>query len=205
MAFDTGPGNVLLDVAAETATDGRQRCDTDGVLAARGRVDEELLKRLVDHPFFALTPPRSTGRELFGPKLVDQLARDRGLERGNAEQGWPDLLATLTKLTAWSVGDSYRRWVVPKGVDEVVLTGGGAHNPTLVKAITEEVAPLRVRGKEALGMDPSAREAAAFAVLAWAHLVGLPANAPEATGADGPRLLGSYTPGRRTGAAHRHR
>jgi anhydro-N-acetylmuramic acid kinase len=86
-------------------------------------------------------------------------------------------------------------------VDEVVLTGGGARNPSLVRAIEEELQPLPVRGREALGLDPAAREAAAFAVLAWAHRMGLAGNAPEATGAAGPRVLGSYTPGRRTGPA----
>jgi anhydro-N-acetylmuramic acid kinase len=197
LAFDTGPGNVLMDLAADAATDGAQRCDLDGALAARGRVDEVLLKRLSSHPFYDLTPPRSTGRELFGPAIVRELAEERGLVRGRAEEGWPDLLATLTRLTAWSIGDAYRRWVVPRGVEEVVVAGGGARNPSLVKAIAEEVAPLPVRGEDALGLNTDAKEAAAFAVLAWAHLMGVPANAPEATGAEGPRVLGSYTPGMR--------
>jgi anhydro-N-acetylmuramic acid kinase len=197
LAFDTGPANVLLDLAADAATDGAQRCDMDGALAARGRVDEALLERLTAHPFFELAPPRSTGRELFGPAIVRDLAEERGLVRGRGEEGWADLLATLTRFTAWSVGDAYRRWVVPRGVEEVVLAGGGARNPALVKAIAEEVAPLPVRGEDALGMNSDAKEAAAFAVLAWAHLMGVPANAPEATGAEGPRVLGSYTPGRR--------
>jgi anhydro-N-acetylmuramic acid kinase len=197
IAFDTGPANVLIDVAADAATDGRMGCDLDGALAARGRVDEALLARLLENPFFQQAPPRSTGRELFSPALVQKLASERGLQRGGAEDGWPDLIATLTRLTARSIADAYRRWVVPLGVDEVVLTGGGARNPQLVRAITEELAPLPVGGREALGMDPAARESAAFAVLAWAHLKRVPANAPEATGADGPRVLGSYTPGRR--------
>jgi anhydro-N-acetylmuramic acid kinase len=197
LAFDTGPGNVLMDLAADAATNGALRCDLGGALAARGRVDETLLKTLRAHPFYGLTPPRSTGRELFGPATLRELAEARGLVRGRPEEGWPDLLATLTRLTAWSIADAYRRWVVPRGVQEVVLAGGGARNPALVKAITEEVAPLPVRGEEALGMNPDARESAAFAVLAWAHLMGVPANAPEATGARGPRVLGSYTRGQR--------
>jgi anhydro-N-acetylmuramic acid kinase len=197
VAFDTGPANVLLDVAAEAASGGRLPCDVDGGLAGRGRVDEALLARLLENPFFRQTPPRSTGREMFGPALVHQLALERGLERGNSDDGWPDLLATLTRLTARSIADAYRAWVLPLGVHEVVLTGGGARNPHLVRAIEEELAPLPVRGREALGMDPAAREAAAFAVLAWAHLRRIPGNAPEATGAAGPRVLGSYTPGRR--------
>ena len=197
VAFDTGPANVLLDVAAEAATGGRLSCDVDGTLARRGRVDDALLARLLENPFFRQAPPRSTGRELFGPPVVQQIAGERGLERGRSDDGWPDLLATLTRLTARSIAHAYRDWVLPLGVEEVVLTGGGARNPLLVRAIEEELAPLPVRGREALGMDPAAREAAAFAVLAWAHLKRVPANAPEATGADGPRVLGSYTPGRR--------
>jgi anhydro-N-acetylmuramic acid kinase len=186
LAFDTGPGNVLLDLAAERASGGRLFCDLDGALASRGRADDALLERLLADPFFSREPPRSTGRERFGPALVDGLARERGLEPGR-EEGWPDLLATLTRFTARSIGDAYRRWVVPRGVEEVVLTGGGALNPELARAIAEELAPLPVLGRGALGMDPGAREAAAFA--------------PSATGAAGPRVLGCYTPGPRAARA----
>ncbi len=193
LAFDTGPGVVLLDAAASLATGGEAAFDRDGALAARGRVDEALLQRLLDHPFFRRPPPRSTGRETFGRALVRDLSR--GLEPGRPGEGWPDLLATLVALTARSVGEAYRRWVLPRGVDEVVLTGGGARNPVLVEALRQELDPLPVRGGEALGMDPDAREAAAFAVLAWAHLAGRPGNEPAATGAAGPRVLGSLTPG----------
>lgn len=192
-AFDTGPGNALLDLAAERATSGRLRCDLDGALAARGTVDHALLARLMSDPFFDLEPPRSTGRERFGHALVDAIVADR---RPTSDADWADLIATLTAFTARSVGEAYRRWVAPKGLDEVVLTGGGAKNPTLAGAIAREIAPAEIAGPEALGLDPDAREAAAFAVLAWAHLLGAPANVPEATGAVGPRVLGSLTPGR---------
>jgi anhydro-N-acetylmuramic acid kinase len=203
VAFDTGPGNVLLDIAAEAATAGRLRCDEEGRLAGRGTVDEDTVASLMASAFFREAPPRSTGRELFGPEVVEGLSRDRGLEPGTEDAGWADLLATLTRFTARSVGDALRRWVVPLGLDEVVLTGGGASNPTLVRHIREELAdlgdtaesPLPVSvGAEALGMDPDAREAAAFALLAWAHLRGIPGNIPSVTGASGPRVLGSFTP-----------
>jgi anhydro-N-acetylmuramic acid kinase len=196
LAFDTGPGNVLLDAAAEAATDGRLAFDVEGALAARGTVDGELLARLMGDPFFRQRPPRSTGRELFGPPLVRALAEERGLSRGRPDS-WCDLLATLTAFTAKSLADAYRSWVIPRGMDEVVLTGGGAKNPALARAIAQELAPIPVRGPEAMGMDASAREPAAFAVLAWAHVMRVPANAPEATGASGPRVLGSFTPGKR--------
>lgn len=200
-AFDTGPGVALLDAAAERATGGRLRYDEEGALAARGTVDEALLSDLLSHPFFAEPPPRTTGREVFGTPLVRRLAEERGLVAGEGEEeGWADLLATFTALTARSVGDAYRRWVLPLGVDEVVLTGGGARNPVLARAIARELDPVPVRtGDDALELDPDAREAAAFAVLAWAHVNGVPGNVPGATGAEGPRVLGSLTPGRRDG------
>jgi anhydro-N-acetylmuramic acid kinase len=192
-AFDTGPANALVDAAVELATGGRHRYDADGRLAARGRVDGALLEELLRHPFFAEAPPKSTGREAFGRPFVERLVEAVAPE-GDAD--WLDLVATLTELTARTVADAYRRWVLPHGVGEVVLTGGGARNPTMVARIRALLDPLPVIDGSALGVDPEAKEALAFAVLAWAHLRGVPANVPEATGAAGPRVLGSLTPGR---------
>jgi len=194
LAFDTGPGNALLDAAAERATAGRLTHDADGALARRGRVDARLLDRLLDDPFFRRPPPRSTGRERFGPALVAQIAGERGLGRGD-EDAWCDLVATLAALTVESVARAYREWVLPRGVDRVVLTGGGARNPVLVAGIQQALSPIPVEtGPSALGMDPDAREAAAFALLGWAFVKGIPGNVPASTGARGPRILGSRTP-----------
>lgn len=193
VAFDTGPGVALLDRAAELATAGRERCDRDGRLAARGEVDEALLERLLERPFFHRPPPRSTGREEFGDALVADISQD--LEPGGEEE-WTGLLATLTALTARSVAEGYRRWLAPRKVDEVLLTGGGARNPELVRRIRRELHPTPVRTGGELPLDPDAREAAAFALLAWAHLHGVTGNVPGATGARGARVLGSLTPGR---------
>lgn len=192
MAFDTGPGVVLMDAAAELATGGQQRCDEDGRLAAAGTVDDALLAHLMAHEYFDRPPPKSTGREMFGVPFVKLLAQD--LEPGRPDEGWPDLLATLTALTAKSIGQAYREWVLPEGVDEVFLLGGGARNPTLVAAVADELSPLSLSSCEQLGVDPDAREAIAFAVLAWAHVRGIPANVPSVTGAVGGRVLGSHTP-----------
>jgi len=194
LAFDTGPGNALMDIAAGRASAGRLTRDEDGELARRGRVDHELLEALLDDPFFRRPPPRSTGRERFGPALVDALARERGLEDGRPE-AWCDLLATLAALTVESAVRAMREWVVPRGVDRVVVTGGGAHNPVLVEGLRRGLSPIPVEtGPRALGMDPDAREAAAFALLAWAFVAGVPGNVVECTGASGPRILGSWTP-----------
>ena len=191
-AFDTGPANALIDAAVEIATGGRHRFDRDGRLAARGRVDEALLAELLRHPYFAAEPPKSTGREEFGRPFVERLVEATAPE---GDQDWMDLVATLTELTARTVADAYARWVVSRGVDEVVLSGGGARNPVLAERIRALLHPLPVVDGAALGVDPDAKEAVAFAVLAWAHLRGIPANLPSATGAAGPRVLGSLTPG----------
>lgn len=191
-AFDTGPGNALIDAAVEIATDGRLAFDRDGRLAAQGRVDEALLEELLGHPFFAMEPPKSTGREAFGRPFVQRLVEAVAPE---GDRDWLDLIATLTELTARSIADAYGRWVIPRGVDQVVVSGGGARNPTLVGRLRSLLDPLPVVDGAVLGTPPEAKEAVAFALLAWAHLRGIPANVPAATGAAGPRVLGSYTPG----------
>lgn len=191
LAFDTGPANSLIDAAVHLASGGRIDYDEDGKLAARGKVDEALVLELLRHPFFAQEPPRSTGREAFGVPFVQRLIE---AVQPEGDGDWLDLVATLTELTARSIADAYERWILPRGVKEVVLTGGGARNDTLVKRIEALLAPVAVRTGEVLGVDPEAKEALAFAVLAWAYWKGIPANAPAATGASGPRLLGSFTP-----------
>jgi anhydro-N-acetylmuramic acid kinase len=191
LAFDTGPGNAPIDAAVELATGGRMSFDRDGEWAFRGQVDESLLAELLEHPFFHRPPPKSTGREVFGLPYVEEIAH-RIAPAG--EQAWADLIATLTALTARTIADSVRRWVLPRGADELVVTGGGARNPALRRMLERELAPLPVLDGEVLGLDPDAKEAVAFAALAWAHARRVPGNVPEATGARGGRVLGSYTP-----------
>lgn len=195
-AFDTGPGNALIDAAVEMATGGKASFDRDGELAARGHVDETLVMELLAHPYFLQEPPKSTGREEFGRPFVHRLVEATQPE---GDQDWLDLIATLTELTARSIAEAYGKWVIPRGVDEVILTGGGARNPTLVSRIRALLDPLPVSNGENLGIDPEFKEALAFAVLAWAHLHSIPANLPSATGAAGPRVLGSFTPGALSG------
>lgn len=196
-AFDTGPGNALIDAAVELATDGRATFDRDGRLAERGEVDQALLADLLRHPYFAGDPPKSTGREEFGRPFVARMVEAL---RPEGDRDWLELVATLTELTARTIADAYHRWLVPRGVDEVVVTGGGARNPTLMGRIRALVDPLPVVDAAEAGIDAGAKEAVAFALLAWAHLRGIPANVPEATGAAGPRVLGSFTPGARAPA-----
>lgn len=198
IAFDTGPGNVLIDHATVLASGGQDSFDAGGRRAAAGRVLPDVLRDLLADPFFDRPPPRSTGRERFGPARVEQLAARLGLEQPG-DAGWNDLLATLAELTAVTLAEAIHRWVPVAGLHEVLIAGGGSHNRHLVARLGAALqargiaAPLRT-GAEALGVDPDAREAVAFAILAWAHLEGRSANLPQVTGAAGPRVLGSFTP-----------
>jgi anhydro-N-acetylmuramic acid kinase len=198
LAFDTGPGNALIDAAVELASSGASTFDRGGQWAAMGTPDESLLEELLAHPFLQRKPPKSTGREVFGRPYVQELA-ERVAPRSRQE--WASFICTLTELSARSIAGAIERWVLPRGVDEVVITGGGALNRELVERIRRRLPSLSITADaHALGIDPAAKEALAFAALAWAHVQGATGNVPEATGASGARVLGSYTPGRNGGA-----
>jgi len=189
IAFDTGPGNMVLDALIDHATGGRDRFDRDGRIARRGRVHAELLDRWLAHPYFAQAPPKSTGRELFGQGFV------RGVLDENAGVPIEDLLATAVELTARSMTDSYRQWLpATPALDEVVLCGGGASNAYLVERVRALVPGVHVGRSDDHGVPADFKEAMAFAVLAWATLDGQPGNVAGATGADGPRVLGKICP-----------
>jgi len=181
-AFDLGPANMPMDVAIQAMSGGAETFDKDGRRAAAGQVDSGLVEELMRHPYLALPPPKSTGREAFGDVLVRPLlARFAG--RGD------DLLASLTRFVAEAVADGIRRYV-KEPVDEVLASGGGARNGTLMAALADRLAPVPLRSLAAVGMDPDAKEAVAFAFLANETLFGRPGNLPAATGAAGPRILG---------------
>jgi anhydro-N-acetylmuramic acid kinase len=191
LAFDTGPGNVLMNAAVEWATNGKESFDRDGARAAAGAVDDALLKELLSESYYAEEPPKSTGRELFGRSYVDRILQQHPSLDGDT------LVATLSALTATTIADAIRRWVAPRGLSEVVVTGGGGRNPELMNKLRRALEPIPLLAGDTLGVDPDAKEALAFAALAWAHVHNLPGNVPEATGARGPRVLGSFTPGAR--------
>ncbi len=188
VAFDTGPGNVLIDGIAARASDGAWRYDQDGALAARGQVDESLLAQLLAHPYLHQAPPKSTGRETFGADMVAQLWQ-QGQQRGLSPA---DLAATVTAFTAASIAAAYRRWL-PTPPDEVYVCGGGADNPTLMRMIGERLGST-VRHYDESGYSSAAKEAVAFAVLAYETWHGRPGNLPQVTGASRPVILGHVTP-----------
>ncbi len=197
LAFDTGPGNMLIDDAAQRATGGALDYDRDGTLAAAGRVDEGWLAELLAHPYFRRPPPKTTGRELFGRQYGAELWA-RGQARGLRGE---DIIATLTALTARSIAAAYRNFL-PAFPDEVIVSGGGARNPVLLRQLAFALAEVagsqpapRVVTSDELGLPVEAKEAVAFAVLAYETWHGRPGNLPAATGARRPVVLGSITPG----------
>jgi len=188
-AFDTGPGNMLIDDAAGRASGGVLHFDRDGALAARGRVDEDLLGELLADAYFAQPPPKTTGRERFGEQLGAEIWR-RALASGTEVS---DVVATVTALTAESIARAYRDFL-PEMPDQVIASGGGTRNPTLMAMLRERLPGVDVVTSDLVGLDPEAKEAVAFAVLAYETWHHRPANMPAATGADHPVILGSITP-----------
>lgn len=191
MAFDTGPGNMVIDGLVRIVTRGRRQYDGDGAMAAGGTPDPRLLKEMLRHPFLRRRPPKSAGREQFGQEycqwLLDQ-ARQRGLSP-------EDTVATATAFTAITIGQAYRRFL-PHLPEEVILCGGGAHNATLVRMLQERLIGVTIRSMDEFGISVDAKEAVSFALLALATIQGRPNNMPTATGAAEPVILGKIVPAR---------
>lgn len=181
--WDTGPANVLVDLAVAQLTDGAQTYDADGAWAASGTPDLSLVQQWLSDRFFLQPPPKSTGREYFGVEFLQQCRAEA------SELSAADWLATLTELTAASVADSYRRFL-PRLPDEVLLCGGGSRNGYLRSRLQHYLPGVTLRTTDALGIDGDWKEAIAFAVLADWHCRQLPGNLPSVTGARRVVVLG---------------
>jgi anhydro-N-acetylmuramic acid kinase len=180
IAFDTGPGNMIIDELAWVATNGRQTYDIDGALGEIGTVREELLERWLSDPYFSKSPPKTTGRELFGAQFANRIIEE------SPDVDIHDLIATATALTAESIARAYRDFVHPLGpVHEVMLAGGGAKNPTLVRMLKERMPKQKLLIYKA----SEAKEAMAMAMIANDSVVGLVTNVAGATGGR-PTVLG---------------
>jgi len=186
IAYDTGPGNALLDAAVRELSGGLRERDTDGEMARRGRSDPDLLAALLADPYYAAPPPKSTGKEHFTLEYLHRQTAGKPTMRAE------DLLATLVDLTARTIADQ----CLAHGAGTVVASGGGMRNPAIVAALTRELGGVPVRTSDELGLPSDAKEAYLTALLGFLTWCGVPANTPSATGASGPRLLGSITPGR---------
>jgi anhydro-N-acetylmuramic acid kinase len=185
IAFDNGPGNVMIDALMPLCTDGAETIDRDGAFSARGHVQEDLLRELLADEYLRRPPPKSTGRERYGADATFAWAaryRDRAPL---------DLVATAVAFTAHAIADSYHRFLLPRGpIDEVLVAGGGAHNATLMAALARLLAPVPVRAFSAGGVDADAKEAVAFALFAVQAIHADVANLPSVTGAARRCVLG---------------
>jgi anhydro-N-acetylmuramic acid kinase len=185
-AFDTGPANMVIDGLIRRQTGGEESIDRDGRRARRGHISPELLAELLADPYFVLRPPKSTGSETFGETYVDRLLA-AGVE---LQLGDDDLIATATALTV----ETIVRALAGEAVERLVVAGGGVHNTALMDGFRSALSGVQVVTSDHFGIDPDAREAVSFAVLAWAHLEGRAAGLPGVTGACNPTLLGTLVP-----------
>ncbi|NAZ87905.1 anhydro-N-acetylmuramic acid kinase [Kineococcus indalonis] len=185
LAWDTGPANALIDAVVAADPSVPDGFDRDGRLAAAGAVDEALLAELLTEPYYARPAPKSTGKELFHAGHVAA-----ALRRTGRSPDLPDLVATLTELTARTVAAAVR----PAHLERLFASGGGVRNPALLTALARRLPGVEVLPSEELGCPADAKEAVAFALLGWAALHGLPGSEPSCTGARGARVLGRVTP-----------
>lgn len=198
IAFDTGPGNMIIDATVAALSGGKLTYDRDGRWAARGKTSEKLLANCMSHPFLKRRPPKTTGREEFGEMFLKRmLTKARQLRLSDA-----DIVATVTEFTAASIADAYRRFILPKlkpsqfeGM-QIVIGGGGVRNTTLIRMLQDRAGFGTVCGHEDFGIDSSAKEPLAFALLAHETLHGRPSNVPSATGARRAVVLGKVIQGK---------
>ncbi len=190
LAFDVGPGNMLIDGLVHDLSRGKRAMDRGGRVAASGRVVRPLLACLVRHPFVRSRPPKTTGREVFGLPMIERL-RSMGGRFSTA-----DLIATATAFTADAISYNVRTFLPKEPAAEMIVGGGGGHNPTLMRMLAERVAPIPLRTFEDFGFASRAIEATAFALFAYQTATGEPSNVPSATGATHPVVLGKIVPGR---------
>ncbi len=190
LAFDTGPGNMVIDGMMRLVTKGKRQYDRDGAMAAQGEVHEGLLREMLRHPFFRRRPPKSTGREQFGQPYCEWFYRRACQERLMPE----DMVATATAFTASSIALAYRKFL-PRLPDEMILCGGGAHNTTLVRMLQPRLEGVTIRSTDEFGISVDAKEAVSFALLAYATIKGIANNIPAATGASEPVVMGKIVPG----------
>lgn len=191
-AFDTGPGNMIIDAVVSALTGGKEQYDAGGVRGGRGTVCEELLSLLQQDDYYRKPLPKSTGREHFGLHHTERILEWKK-EHSLSDD---DLVATVTELTAWSIADAYERYILPRyNASELIAGGGGSYNRTLMDRLARRLAPygVTVKRQEDLGLSSDAKEAVAFALLADRCVRGLPNTLPSVTGARCQTIMGKIS------------
>ncbi|HHY17821.1 MAG TPA: anhydro-N-acetylmuramic acid kinase [Firmicutes bacterium] len=201
IAFDTGPGNMVIDAVVGILTQGKATMDTGGKIGLSGTVNHEFLNHLMSNEYFAKPPPKSTGREVFGIQYAKMILEEYGQYVPEHQNQWDpfshfrDIVATISELTVQTIVSSYKAWVLPKGpIDQVILGGGGAWNPYFAQGLQKKLSQvnpnIRILTHKDLGIPDKAKEALAFAILGN-NLIGcIPNNVPAATGAKKPVVMG---------------
>ena len=184
IAFDTGPGNMIIDAAIEQLTSGSMKFDRDGETASRGEINDQLLRILLDHPYYSKPPPKTTGREDFGAKYTSKVLKKARKMKVNPI----DVVSTVTEVTALTICNAYDDFL--GSIDEVYLSGGGSKNTNLVSRIKEILDGVEVKDYSVLGLSSEAKEAVLMALLANEYVMDTPSNLPAATGAKEEVILG---------------
>jgi anhydro-N-acetylmuramic acid kinase len=192
-AFDTGPGNMIVDAIVEIATRGRERYDRDARLALRGKTVPRLLERMLNDAYLRKPPPKTAGREQFGRAYAEKLIGWAKSERAKTE----DLVRTATVFTSLSIAGALRRFVLPRArVTELIVAGGGARNPLMMAQLAAGLPDIEIIPASEFGIPTDAKEAFAFAVLAYEAYHGRANNLPSATGAKHSAVMGKLVRGR---------
>lgn len=194
-AFDTGPGNMVIDALVRHYTHGRESYDREARMARRGRPIRPLLDEFLADPFFHRPPPKSAGREQFGEVYAQRLRARARRRKARAE----DVIATATLLTPLAILDAFHRWILPRArIDQLIVSGGGAHNPLILAQLDAGLRGVEILPSSEWAVPEDAKEAFAFAVLAYETYHGRSANLPGATGARRRAVLGKivYAPPR---------
>jgi len=189
LASDTGPGNMIIDAAMQIITGGKRNYDVSGELAAQGCPCEALLEKWLRETFLQATPQKTTGREAYGTRFIQQ-----AFEQAKAMNvSHPNLVATMTEFTARTIFNHYEQFLFPHHcVDGIRVSGGGLHNSTLMERLRGLFAPIPIESVDAYGIPGDTKEAVAFAILANEAVHGHPGNLPQVTGASRPKVLGKF-------------
>jgi anhydro-N-acetylmuramic acid kinase len=182
IAFDTGPGNMVIDALVHRFTNGSQRMDRGGRIAARGRIVRPLLEELFSAPYYKAAPPKTAGREEYGSAFAERMVQSGG--------SFPDLVMTATVLTAVTIASAIRRFLP---VDDLIVSGGGVHNPVILAYLAALLPGVNIQSSADYGINPDAKEAIAFAILAHETWCKRPSNLPSATGARRAVILGKVS------------